>query len=91
MEVPPPGTGLNTVMSNIPAVVKLLDEIVAVSCVLLMKDVVRFEPLKLTTDPDMKFVPITVMVKPESPTVLLVGEMLIKVGMGLSTGRTVNV
>ena len=44
---------------------------------------VRSEPSNLTTDPEIKFVPFTVSVKPASPTILLVGKMLVVVGKGL--------
>jgi hypothetical protein len=84
-EVPPPGAGLKTVMSNVPAAVRSLAGIAAVSCVPLTKVVVRFDPLNCTTEVDTKFVPFTVRVKSRSPTVLLVGEMLVVVGKGLFT------
>ena len=42
--------------------------------------------MKRTTDaPETKLVPFTVNVKSASPTVLLVGEMLVVVGAGLFT------
>jgi hypothetical protein len=91
VEVPPPGVGLNTVILNVPAVVKSLSGIVAVSCVLLPTNVVRSEPLNLTFELEIKFVPVTVIVNSASPTILFAGEMLVKVGTGLSTGLTVNV
>ena len=90
-EVPPPGAGLNTVILNVPAVVKSLAGMMAVNCLLLTKDVVRSEPLNRTTDPDTKFVPLTIIANSASFTVLLVGEMLLKVGAGLFAKLTVNV
>ena len=85
MEGPPPGVVLDTVIPNVPAVVKSLAGMVAVSRVLLTKVVVRFDPLKLTTDADTKFVPFTVIVKLASPTILLAGEIFVVVGTGLFT------
>ena len=85
LEIPPPGSGLNTVMSNVPVVVKSLAGMVAVSSVLLPNTVVRSEPLNLTFELETKFVPFTVIVNPASPTVLLDGEMLVVVGTGLFT------
>ena len=85
LEVPPPGAELVTVMLNVPAVVKSLAGIEAVTWVALTKLVVRGEPLKFTTELLTKLVPFTVSVKSASPTFLLVGEMLVVVGTGLLT------
>lgn len=85
MEFPPPGPGLNTVILNVPAVVKSLAGIMALSCVLLTKVVVRSKPPNLTTDPDTKLVPVTVKLNAASPAVLLEGEMLDVLGAGLFT------
>src|SRR5207248_2550237 len=85
LEVPPPGAGFVTVMLNVPAVARSVTGIEAVSCVALMKVVVRAEPPKFTTEFVTKFVPLTVSVKTPSPTFLLVGEMLVVVGAGLLT------
>ena len=78
---------MNTVMLNVPAVVRSLARIVAVTCVELTKVVVRFEPANCTTDVDTKFVPFTVSVNAVAPTILFVGEMLVVVGRGLFTVR----
>src|SRR5438876_10844809 len=72
-------------MLNVPAVVRSLARIVAVTCVELTKVVVRFEPANCTTDVDTKFVPFTVSVNAVAPTILFVGEMLVVVGRGLFT------
>ncbi len=85
LDVPPPGTGFVTVMLDVPAVVRSLAGMEAVSCVELIKVVVRAEPPKFTTEFVTKFVPLTVSVKTPSPTFLLVGEMLVVVGAGLLT------
>src|SRR2546428_9134354 len=74
LEVPPPGAGFVTVMLNVPAVARSVTGIAAVSCVALMKVVVRAEPLKFTAELETKFVPFTVSVKAASATDLLVGQ-----------------
>lgn len=85
LEVPPPGVGLNTLILYVPGVLKSFAGMVALSCVLLTKVVIRFESLNLTTDPDTKFVPLTVMLNSASPAVLLDGRMPVVVGTGLFT------
>ncbi len=87
---PPPGVGLKTVTGNVPALVRSLVGIVAVSWVESTNVVVRSEPLNLTTDDEIKFVPLTVIVKPGSPTSLEVGDMPVILGTGL-LGVTVNI
>ncbi len=77
-----PDVGLNTVILNVPAVVRSVAGMVAVSCVLLTNGVVLFAPLNCTTEFEKKFVPFTVIVKEASPTVLLDGEMFMVVGTG---------
>lgn len=57
---------------------------------MLTKVVVRSPPPNLTTELFMKFVPLTVRVKAISPAVLLVGEILIRVGTGLGCALTVK-
>ena len=89
-DVPPPGVGLKTVMLNVPGLVRSLVGIVTLSSVESTNVVVRSEPLNLATEDGIKFVPLTVMVKPESPTNLEVGEMLVVVGTGFKA-VTVNV
>lgn len=49
---------------------------------------VRFVPLKRTTDPTTKFVPLTVSVKSGPPAVTLVGTRVVMVGTG--TDETVK-
>ena len=44
---------------------------------------VRAEPFQSTTDPETKFVPFTVSVKPELPASVDVGEIEVVVGIGL--------
>jgi hypothetical protein len=84
-DVPPPGVGLKTVMDNVPAEATSDAGIVAVSCVLLTKVVVRFAPLTRTTEAETKLLPVTVNVNPGLPVAALVGEMLVNDGNGLLT------
>ena len=88
-EVPPPGVALRTVMLRVPAVVRSEAGIVAVTCVLLTNVVVRFDPPTRTTESGRKFVPLTVRVNEASPTVLVVGRMLVVVEAGLLTEKLV--
>lgn len=60
--VPPPGVGLKTVMFFVPAVVKSVAGITAVSCVGETYVVALSVPLSLTLEPDTKLVPVTVIV-----------------------------
>ena len=83
--------GLKTVMLNVPAAVKSVAGIVAVSWVEVPKVVPRLEPAKRTTEPLTKFVPFTVSVNPGSPTVLAVGEMLEVVGTPFAVTDTLPV
>jgi hypothetical protein len=55
----------------------------AVTWVALTYVVVLFEPLHLTTEPEMKLVPFTVSVKPAPPAVADVGLRLVVAGTGL--------
>src|SRR5512139_1276250 len=68
-EVPPPGAGLKTVTLAVPAVAMSVVVIEAVSWVEEPKVVVRSPPFHRTTDPETKFVPLTVRVKTEPPAV----------------------
>jgi len=55
-EVPPPGVGLKTVMSKVPAVVRSEVKIAAVTRVELIKVVLLAEPANFTTESAIKFV-----------------------------------
>jgi len=85
LDVPPPGVVFVTVMLKVPAVVMSDDGIEAVTLEDETNDVVRGDPSKLTTDPETKPVPVTVIVKVEFPTVFESGEMELVVGTGLFT------
>ncbi len=61
-ELPPPGDLLKTLMFIIPGSAMSSAEIDACICVLETNSVGRFKPFHLTTDPGMKFVPVTVSV-----------------------------
>ncbi len=69
-------------MVSIRARVRSLAGMDALSCVLFTNEVVRLEPFSRTTEVVMKFVPLIVNVKAESPTDFIVGEMLVVVGTG---------
>jgi len=81
-DVPPPGTGLKTVMLRVPVVVVSLAGISAVSWVELTKVVVRLAPLRRTTELPTKFVPLTVSAKPPLPIVTVAGATVVVVGTG---------
>src|SRR5215471_11156420 len=85
VEVPPPGVGVKTVIENVPAEATSDAGIVAVSCVLLTKVVVRLAPLTCTTEAETKLLPVTVNINPGLPAVALVGEILANDGGGLLT------
>src|SRR6185369_17079782 len=89
-EVPPPGTGLLTVIGKVPARAASEARIRAVSCVLFTNVVARASPLKLTTAPLVKFVPLTVRVNPPAPATALVGNSDANVGTGLLTVKFVG-
>jgi hypothetical protein len=79
-EVPPPGAGLVTVTAIVPVEAMLVAGIAAVNCVELTNVVARVEPPKLTIEPAMKFVPLTVSVKAAPPATALFGEIMVIVG-----------
>ena len=83
-DVPPPGAGVNTVTCAVPAGAMSAAGIAAVSCVPLTNVVVRSVPFQRTTEPVTKFVPVTVSVKADPPTVALLGERELSPGTGLS-------
>jgi hypothetical protein len=91
LEVPPPGVGLKTVTLAVPAVAMSAARIDAVTWVALTYVVVRFEPFHLTTELEMKFVPLTVNVNAEPPAVAEDGLRLVVVGTGLSGTLIVKV
>ena len=84
-DVPPPGAGVKTVTDRLPVEAMSLARIAAVSRVLLLNVVLRFEPFTRTTEPDTKLLPVTVNVNPAPPAVALAGEILANDGCGLLT------
>lgn len=85
LEVPPPGAGFTTVTADVVAVVRSDVRIAAVSVVIETNVVVRAEPSHRTEEEALKFVPVSVSVKPLLPAVVEVGEMLVVVGTGFET------
>ena len=82
-DVPPPGAGLVTVTGKVPTVAISEAGITAVSWLADTNVVVRAEPFQLTTEEATKLDPFTVKVKPEVPAIVVVGEIVVKVGTGL--------
>jgi hypothetical protein len=68
-EVPPAGVGVNTVTEAVPAVAMSLAGTAAVNCVALSGVVTSATPFHFTVEVLMKFVPVTVRVKPAPPAV----------------------
>ena len=91
LEVPPPGVGLKTVTLAVPAEAMSAARIEAVTWVALTYVVVRFVPFHLTTELEMKLVPLTVSVKAGPPAVADEGLRLVVVGTGLSGTLIVKV
>lgn len=81
-DVPPPGEGLVTVTVTRSPDAMSLAGIATVNCVALTKVVVRALPFHCTVEPLMKFVPLTVSVKPVPPAVTAFGLKPVIVGMG---------
>lgn len=84
-EAPPPGNGFVTDTLKVPAVAISVVVTAAVTCVALTNVVVLAFPLKLTTAPETKFVPLTVRENATPPTVALLGERDVMAGTGLFT------
>jgi hypothetical protein len=83
--VPPPGVGVETVTTSVPAAATSAAVMAACKLVLETKVVVRALPFQLTVDDDMKFAPVTVSVKPPLPATAEVGfsEPVASDGVGL--------
>src|SRR5271170_8076353 len=69
---PPPGAGLDTAISSVPACAISAAVMFALSCVALTKVVVRAPPFHCTTAPFTKLDPVTLNVNPGPPNVALV-------------------
>jgi hypothetical protein len=81
---PPPGVGLETVILYIPAANKSEVYSVVVSVVEFMYVVVRAAPFILMTEVVTKFVPFAVRVNCPPPFAAEVGEIVLRVGAGLT-------
>ena len=92
LDVPPPGELVKTVTEAEPALAISLAEMLAVSCVLDTKVVVRSAPFQRTVDaPFTNPVPFTVSVNAAPPAVVEDGFKLVRVGTGLLGGLMVKV
>ena len=76
--------GFFTVMGKLPAAVRSPARIFAVNWVELTKVFTLAKPLNCTSELLTKLVPFTVIGKAASPTVLLVGEMLVVMGSAVA-------
>ncbi len=90
-EVPPPGVGLVTVIRNTPAVRRSDAGMVAVNILEDTNTVVLAEPSKLTTELEIKLLPLTTIKNPGSPTFFMVGEILVVMGAGFPTVNVIEV
>ena len=73
--------GFRTLTNTVLALAMSLAEIAAVTCVLLIKVVVRFEPFHWTIEPGRKPVPVSVRVNAAPPSVALEGDMELSCGI----------
>jgi hypothetical protein len=80
--VPPPGVGVNTVIAAVPEVAMSAAVIAAVNEVALTNVVTRALPFTCATDELMKFVPVSVIVNPAPPALIVLGEIAVSVGTG---------
>lgn len=82
-DIPPPGAGFVTLIEALPAVAISAAVIVAVTCVPLVNVVVLGDPLRLTTEVEIRFVPFTVSENVGPPAVVAAGTNELIVGAGL--------
>jgi hypothetical protein len=83
LEVPLSGAGLVTVTASVPVEATLEAGMAAVNCVELTNVATGVDPAKLTIEAATKFVPLIVSVKAAPPAMLLFGEIVVIVGVGL--------
>jgi hypothetical protein len=81
-DIPPPGAGLNTVTSAVPALSMSLAEMEAVNWLSLRNVVVRSDPFHRTTLQGKKFEPFTCREKPDPPADALEGKSEPKMAVG---------
>ncbi len=79
-----------TLTCGLPAVARSVAGIAAVNCVGLTKVVVRGEPFHCTTEPAVKFCPVTVRVRAGAPTVAEAGAIELSVAALLAGPNTCN-
>ena len=84
-DVPPPGAGFVTVTCRLPPSALSEAGTVVVNCEALTNVVVSALPLKLTTAPETKFVPVTVSIEMAAPALACAGDSEVTVGAGLPT------
>jgi hypothetical protein len=87
LEVPPPGVGVETVTGTVPLVAMSAAVICACSWALDTKVVGRALPFQFTVESEIKFVPLTVSVKPAPPATAELGFMDAAVGEGLPMAK----
>ena len=88
---PPPGAGLVTTNGKLPVVAREVAGTVAVSAVALVTVVGTIVPLKETSVPETKPVPLAVTVTAGAPTTAEVGEIEATVTVGLATVNAMRV
>ena len=91
LDVPPPGAGLNTLTCAVPAVTRSGAGTAAVSWVAETNVVARSAPFHRTVEPEMKFVPVTISVRPDAPAVTEAGLKPVVVGIGFAEIATFTV
>jgi hypothetical protein len=88
MLIPPPGSGFETVTSDVPGVaMSEARTVIAICPVFIFTDAERAEPfqnaVEVPVDPAMKLVPAMNIVKPWLPAVTLDGKSPVMIGVGL--------
>src|SRR6266851_4992533 len=82
-EVPPPGDGLDTPTSAVPAVARSVPGMAPLTCVLLRTSVGRLRPFHSTEVASTKLVPLTASGKPGHPAGAVVSDSDPREGSGL--------
>ena len=80
---PPPGAGLNTFTMAVPGVAKRVEATLAVRLLLLTKVVGSAVPFQFTTEPLMKFDPVSVSERAAEPAKAEDGDKALRAGTGL--------
>ena len=91
VEVPPPGAGFTAVSKRLVAVETSAAVSETLICVELVTVVARAAPFTLMTVAGTNPVPVTVITGEVAPVAMLVGDMSVIVGAGLSTSRLIGV